>query len=117
MVLFRGPLIEAVPLFRKVPGSADFSPRGAEAHDEKKDDRKVIFFLSFGLDALQHALLDHRLGNLHEAGDVGALHVVDVAVGLPEGVPLSADRFAEGEVHRFGHQGDRSGSRAGNSPT
>ena len=82
--------------------------------------RKLLRFpptRSFGLDALQHALLDHRLGHLHEAGDVGALHVVDVAVGLPKGVPLSADRFAEGEVHRFGHQRDRSGSRAGNSPT
>ena len=84
---------------------------------KKRMTTRSSFFLSFGLDALQHALLDHRLGNLHEAGDVGVLHVVDVAVGLPEGVPLSADRFAEGEVHRFGHQGDRSGSRAGNSPT
>ena len=84
---------------------------------KKRMTARSSFFLSFGLDALQHALLDHRLGHLHEAGDVGALHVVDVAVGLPEGVPLSADRFAEGEVHRLGHQGDRSGSRAGNSPT
>ena len=47
---------------------------------KKRMTARSSFFLSFGLDALQHALLDHRLGNLHEAGDVGALHVVDVAV-------------------------------------
>ena len=31
---------------------------------------------------LNHALAHHGVGHLHEAGDVGALHVVDVAVGL-----------------------------------
>ncbi len=32
--------------------------------------------------ALDDALLEHGGGDLHEAGDVGALHVVDGAVGL-----------------------------------
>ena len=31
---------------------------------------------------LQDTLFDHRLGNLHEAGDIGALHIVDVTVLL-----------------------------------
>ena len=37
----------------------------------------VLFPLDFGL---QNPLLDHRLGDLHEARDVRALHVVEVAV-------------------------------------
>lgn len=31
---------------------------------------------------LYYALCHHRLGNLHEACDIGALDVVDIAVGL-----------------------------------
>ena len=31
---------------------------------------------------LYHTLLHHGLSNLHEAGHIGTLHVVDVAVGL-----------------------------------
>lgn len=31
---------------------------------------------------LKHSLCHHRLGNLHEAGHVGALHVVDKTVAL-----------------------------------
>ena len=31
---------------------------------------------------LDHTLLEHSLSDLHEAGDVSALHVVDGAVGL-----------------------------------
>lgn len=31
---------------------------------------------------LDDALTHHGVGDFHEAGDVGALHVVDIAVGL-----------------------------------
>lgn len=36
--------------------------------------------ICFGL--LNDALCHHRVGNLHEAGDISALHVVDIAVRL-----------------------------------
>ena len=50
------------------------------------------FFLSFGLDALQHALLDHRLGNLYA-----------LAVGLGYGDNFLAVLIANsaGEMTRF----------------
>gem|GEM_PF-6053006 len=37
---------------------------------------------SFSVGLSDNALSHHGLGNLHEAGHVGTLHVVDIAVGL-----------------------------------
>ena len=44
------------------------------------------------VDGLDYALFHHGVGNLHEAGDVGAFHVVEVAVGFnAEGNALFVD--------------------------
>lgn len=41
-----------------------------------------VRLLNFDSPGLDDALSDHGVGYLHEAGDVGSLHVVDKAVGL-----------------------------------
>lgn len=54
-------------------------PRGMKKGARSVELRAPVFRVGYGLD---DALCEHGVGNLHEAGDVGALHVVDVAIGL-----------------------------------